>query len=1036
MLSNLYLTLKSTYEHKKWNKIHLKNYERCITIDLCEKKTHNRKIALSMGKWIKMLSNNENSSAANARILVLTSIFCIMFGGICFAADDYATLVNENFETGYIDRGDVGKNITLSEQYDGFADKRKCGYMISQQVTAYSYNSDYADRAGYNPDDRVFSGENAAYGKLGSALYLYPNINSSDTDWWICVQLGYDGITASELSDKTLDINFNFADGGDAGRTAEIKLCADAEGEEKEYLIGINSIKKGLQFLNSYHKRINLADILNELSPDTEFNDVRIKITAPKGKTSSVVKLDDIHIREVNPKEFISWDFDAEDCFTKDFTKDTAKLSTADGGEIKGRALKIESQTDNAQNSVRFKIPNLKSDSVFKISLKAKVPLSNAAGDGIKIRLVNIGLRTWEIGEAENSDEFKIFTKEISLSDFYGVGSVENAALEISFNGNAGDMCYLDDLAVCKIENTSETFKTVNKVNENFETGYVDRGDVHGNIHLSERYDGFADKSLCGYMVYKQILASDYTKNEADRACYDADDREYSTLSEKWGKLGSAIHLYPQKEEWWIDTDLGYMPMSGKEFAKKALDINITFADSGSSERKASAVLCYKVNGEKRESLIDEKAIKNGKAFLNSYHRRIHLSEISGDLADEDIISNISFKLAAPTGQNESIVKFDDIHIRETDPNEINGWDFEAEDLYTTNFSNMTERLSSVKTDDGTGRMLKIRAINAEYLKQTRFDLAGIDENTVMDISFKIKLPKSNSVQRGADIQLRYMETSGDLNIGKIANSDEFIEFKKTVALSQISGLNSDFSRAALEVKFEGAVGDVCYIDDLSIKAHSDDDNFIAEVQDGASEYFPTSFLYVHFNKEMDIESIKHAGNVRVNDSADIINRIELVNKTDMIITLNEKMQEGYRYIVELRNLRSTDGYELSYKKYALLVKNDKSKSVITVRYQPSYKNGVQEVMLPFVLNCDTEAKKLTYAVAAYDGSGSMLTCNLHELYIGKGDYAKNLQASMNFSETADTAETVKIFLWEDGMIPVKNSGKIYTGLQSDTVSG
>ncbi len=752
---------------------------------ICEKKIQNRKTVLGMGKQVKMLLNNGNHSAVKARMWGLTAMFCIIFSGVCFAAENYATLVNENFETGYIDRGDVGKNITLSEQYDGFADKRKCGYMVSQQVTAYSYTSDYADRAGYNPDDRMFSGENATYGKLGSALYLYPDINSSDTDWWICVQLGYDGMTAAELCEKTLDVNFNFVDGGDSGRTAEIRLCADAEGEEKEYLIGIKSIKKGLQFLNSYHKRINLADILNELPPDTGLNDVRIKITAPKGKTSSLVKLDDIHIREVNPKEFISWDFDAEDCFTKDFTKDTARLSTADDVEVNGRVLKIESQTDNAQNSVRFKIPNLKSDSVFKISLKAKVPLSNAAGDGIKIRLVNVGLRTWEIGEVENSDKFKDFTREINLSDFYGVSdSMENAALEIVFNGNSGDVCYIDDLTVCKIKPESESGKNVSKVNENFETGYADRGDVHGNIHLSEKYDGFADKSLCGYMVYKQILASDYSKNEADRACYDADDREYSTMSEKWGKLGSAIYLYPSKEEWWIETDLGYIPMSGKEFAKKALDINITFADSGSSGRKASAVLCYKVNGEKRESLIGEKAIKNGKTFLNSYHGRIHLSKISDGIADGDIISDVSFKLTAPKGENESVVKFDDIHIRETDPNEINGWDFEAEDLYTTNFSYMTERLSSVKADDGNGRMLKIRAINAEYLKQTRFDLANIDENTVMDISFKIKLPKSNSVQRGADIQLRYMETSGDLNIGKIANSDGFIEFKKTVALS------------------------------------------------------------------------------------------------------------------------------------------------------------------------------------------------------------------------------------------------------------
>ncbi len=233
-------------------------------------------------------------------------------------------------------------------------------------------------------------------------------------------------------------------------------------------------------------------------------------------------------------------------------------------------------------------------------------------------------------------------------------------------------------------------------------------------------------------------------------------------------------------------------------------------------------------------------------------------------------------------------------------------------------------------------------------------------------------------------------------------------------------------------MKFEGAVGDVCYIDDLSIKAHSDDDIFTAEVQDGAEEYFPTSFLYIHFNKELDIDSVRHIGNIRINDSADIINRIELVNKTDMIITLNEEMQEGYRYIIEMRNLRDTDGYELGYKKYSLLVKNDKSKAVITTQYQPSYKNGVQEVILPFVLNCNPKSQKLTYAVAAYGSSGELLACDLHEVQLGKGEYIKNLQASMDFSEIDGTAETVKMFLWEDDMTSLKTPGKIHTGLQSE----
>lgn len=138
------------------------------------------------------------------------------------------------------------------------------------------------------------------------------------------------------------------------------------------------------------------------------------------------------------------------------------------------------------------------------------------------------------------------FTKIINLSDFYGVSEqLDQAALKIIYDGNAGDACYLDDLSIVKIEPEPESMQEDININENFEQGYIDRGNVHKNIRLSEAYDGFADQNGCGYMVYKQVTAEEYNKNESDRVSYDSDSREYSTKSEKWGNLGSAIYLFP-----------------------------------------------------------------------------------------------------------------------------------------------------------------------------------------------------------------------------------------------------------------------------------------------------------------------------------------------------------------------------------------------------------------------------------------------------------------------------------------------------------
>ena len=157
--------------------------------------------------------------------------------------------------------------------------------------------------------------------------------------------------------------------------------------------------------------------------------DIRIMLTAPKGKTSSLVKLDDIHIREVSPKELMSWDFEAEDCFTKDFTKDSARLSTCETSGASGRVLKIKSMNES-EKQVRFKVPGVSRNTVLKIYLKAMLPKSDLAQNSAKIRLVNIGdFSKWEIGEIRASGEFETFKKEICLPDFYGVGdNLENAS--------------------------------------------------------------------------------------------------------------------------------------------------------------------------------------------------------------------------------------------------------------------------------------------------------------------------------------------------------------------------------------------------------------------------------------------------------------------------------------------------------------------------------------------------------------------------------------------------------------------------------
>ena len=219
---------------------------------------------------------------------------------VCFAEDNGRTLVNENFETGYIDRGDVHSNLLLSEHYDAFADQNKCGYMVYQQVTGSNYPFDSGDRAGYDASERLHAGYHEKYGNLGSAIYLYPDFTSNETDWWISAALNYDQMNGIELYSKKLDINFLFADSGESGRAAKIWMDANINGVERTFLIGIKSVQSGVKFLNSYHKRVRFCDVLEDIPADAIVDDVRIRLSAPKGTAKSIVKIDDIHIREVD----------------------------------------------------------------------------------------------------------------------------------------------------------------------------------------------------------------------------------------------------------------------------------------------------------------------------------------------------------------------------------------------------------------------------------------------------------------------------------------------------------------------------------------------------------------------------------------------------------------------------------------------------------------------------------------------------------------------------------------------------------------
>lgn len=374
-------------------------------------------------------------------------IFLLLFSVTCFA-EEGITLINENFEYGYTDRSNVKSDIALSESYDVFADRKKCGYMVYKQVTSSAYSSEKSDRAGYDVQDRIYSGgESAAYGKLGGALYLYPDANSFEKDWWFSVGLGYNEITPGELTDKALDINFALSDSANGARGAKIYICAEVGGREKEYLIGIKSIKGGGQFLNSYHKRVKFKDVFSSVSSEMPLSNLRVKVSAPKDK-SSVVKIDDIHIREVDAAEFMSFDFEGEDLFTDCFDKSSVKLSCADLGS--SCALKIRASQAANESAVSFKIPNLDKNSSFKVSFKALAPLSNLKQSGIKVKLTGVlAAGEWEIGEIANSDEFSEFSREFSLSDFYGVcENLENAKIEFSFQADENDVFYIDDLSV------------------------------------------------------------------------------------------------------------------------------------------------------------------------------------------------------------------------------------------------------------------------------------------------------------------------------------------------------------------------------------------------------------------------------------------------------------------------------------------------------------------------------------------------------------------------------------------------------------
>ena len=339
-----------------------------------------------------MKNRNQQNRFPALKGLLLGAFCCAGFWNVCYAESDGRTLINENFEEGYIDRGDVGENISCSESYDGFADTKKSGYMVSKQMTSFLYEAASGDRAGYSYDDRISSGYHQTYGKLGSALCLYP----SHAEWWIDMKLGYEGISARELSEKTLDINFSLADSGDSGRTARIMLCAVADGEEKEFLLGYQPIKRGSQFLNSFHKRVKLNALHGFDMESKKLYNIRIRVIASKGQANSTVKLDDLHIREVNPEELTGWDFEAEDCFTKQFSKDTAKLSTVSSEDEPGRMLKLQALKSDAEAKVYFPIPQLTKDSAFRISFSAKAPCSGK----IKVGLANIGTGDgWELGE-------------------------------------------------------------------------------------------------------------------------------------------------------------------------------------------------------------------------------------------------------------------------------------------------------------------------------------------------------------------------------------------------------------------------------------------------------------------------------------------------------------------------------------------------------------------------------------------------------------------------------------------------------------
>lgn len=402
--------------------------------------------------------------------------------GITASAEDTAvttkTLLNEDFDgDSYKGAGNASGTFAFSESYNYYANESSPGEKLKGDITSYYYaynNQQPGDMSSYYdnlPNMRYVGSWNNQGLTRGIVMFT----DKTKEAWYAEVKLAkcdasYEEMAVGALAEKALDVSVliaykNGVKKGTAADPIKTQLVFTVNGEEKIYDLGekVTNTSDNRTFNNAIHVRNTLSGILNMADAWDTATDIKVRIGGKMEENLKEVGFDNFLIKEVNPKEVFSEDFDERAWFgyvrSTDFLTKVYAVDTIYGIDMTGRGkvLKLEGQRDLPYNhTMEFPIANADSTKCYKVALDVYYPTTNANTTKAEVWVKDNASSAFEtLIKVDKNSGFEHFEGIFDFSNTpEAISDPKNLRLMIKYGDGVnavGDSLYVDNITVTEV---------------------------------------------------------------------------------------------------------------------------------------------------------------------------------------------------------------------------------------------------------------------------------------------------------------------------------------------------------------------------------------------------------------------------------------------------------------------------------------------------------------------------------------------------------------------------------------------------------